>query len=226
MTEARGVKRSAGANDSCGIAAGEVLNLGRNNVTRICNVYPNALEAGVGNALCECARLVGSDKKLAVATCCRGFNMPRRIHNDVAVGEFFVASVNLKYASRMRIKGHGVKQIVYLGLTKNLIKITQIKLRCKPLKQQRICNMCSHVTCTDDANFAYQCHSLPIPSYQRRQCAESFARCSASLDVARRRAEVLDAERCSALLRNSLQCSAGKFARFEMLQSTGYIWGD
>ena len=31
------------------------------------------------------------------------------------------------------------------------------------LKQQRICNMCSHVTCTDDANFAYQCHSLPSP---------------------------------------------------------------
>ena len=133
MAESSGVERGTGADNLIWIGAGQILELGGNNVAWVCDVDPNAIEACVCNALCKLLGLVSGDEELTITTTCCSLNMASSINNNIAAGKFLVTVIKLIDASGVWIKWHCVQQVVYLSLAEDLICVANVELSCKSL---------------------------------------------------------------------------------------------
>ena len=162
MAESSGVQRGAGADNLVGISAGQILELGGNNIAGVCDVDPNTIEASVCNALSELLGLVSGDEELAIAVARSSSYVTCGVNDNVAASKLLVTVVKLKDASRVWIKWHCVQQIVYLSLAEDLICVANVELSSKSLVKQGVCNMCANMISADNTNFADESHNPPL----------------------------------------------------------------
>ena len=106
MAESSGVQRGAGADNLVRISAGQILELGGNNVAWVCDVDPNAIEASVCNALCKLLGLVSGNKEFAIAIARSSSYVTCSVNDNVAASKLLVTVIKLKDASRVWIEWH------------------------------------------------------------------------------------------------------------------------
>ncbi len=132
---------------------------GAYNVAGVGDGDPDAIEAGVDNAVCKRACRVGGAEQLAIAVACGLSHVTCGVNDDVAAGKFLVAVAHVNNLGVIRHKRKRVVQV--LGLRGNLlcVDIAQVKLVYQALNEQGVGNMCAYVALSQYANLTCCSHS-------------------------------------------------------------------
>ena len=165
--EAAGVERGAGADDAARVHAGEFPDFGGDDVARVRDGDPDAVEPRVGDRFDECLRCLGGVEQFAVAVLARESDLAGGVDDDVAFGEprIVLAAVDERHV--VRAEGERIAQILHFGGELGAVVLVSrallrhIQFVANALQHEAVRHMRSHMPHADDADFRDSAHVVP-----------------------------------------------------------------
>ena len=148
-----GIQTAARADDLLGVIIGQMPDGRAYHVAGVCDGHPDAIEAGVDDAVGEGADGVGGAEQLAVAVACCHSHVARGVDDDVARGELLVA---IAYVDDFGVEGHEGKGVVQvLGFGQDLLRLDVAKIEFvdQALQKQAVGDVRANVSQTEDTDF-------------------------------------------------------------------------
>ncbi len=165
--EAAGIERRAGADDAVRVHAGEFPDLGGDDVARVRDGDPHAIEPRVCDRLNERLRGFRGVEQFAIAVLAREADLACGVDDDVAFGEprIVVAAVDERHV--VRAEGERIAQILHFGgefgavvlVSRALLR--HIQFVANALQHKAVRHMRPHMPHADDADFRNSAHGVP-----------------------------------------------------------------